>query len=224
MITIEIAANNYTSAKAAYEGGASRIELVSNLAEGGTTPSLGTFKQCQKDLPIDCFPIIRARGGNFVYTNQEIQSMITDIEIFAKHGCKGIVIGALLENNDIDLKACKQMMTAAGDMQVTFHRAFDRSADAEKAIQQIIDLGCKRILTSGQKADAYEGRMNIAAWNTKYGNQIIFLPGAGITKENSLAIVEATGCKEIHTSAKSTSKGYIESDAKIIQEFVENLK
>jgi copper homeostasis protein len=202
---VEIAANNINSAFAAWQGGANRIELVSNLAEGGTTPSFGTLQYCIQHIPIDTYPILRPRGGDFLYNQAEVDGMIADIQLFASNGCKGIVIGALTIDGNIDMAICKQLITAAGNMQITFHRAFDRAKNATEALQQIIDLGCHRLLTSGQLPNAYEGRFAIAKLQDQANGQIIIMPGAGVTATNAKEIIATTHATEIHASMKSNN-------------------
>jgi copper homeostasis protein len=202
---VEIAANNIASAISAYEGGAHRIELVSNLAEGGTTPSAGTLDYCIKNIPIDCFPIIRTRGGDFLYDIADVATMQYDIALFRDMGCKGIVIGALTADGDVDVPICKSLISQAGDMQITFHRAFDRAKNALESVQKIIDLGCHRILTSGQFSNAYDGRFFIKELIEKTNNQIIIMPGAGVTAANAKEIIDICHATEIHASMKDTS-------------------
>jgi copper homeostasis protein len=201
-MTIEIAANNYNSAYSAWQGGAHRVELVNNLSEGGTTPSAGTLAECIENIPIDCYPIIRPRGGDFLYNQSEVNTMLYDINMFKNIGCKGIVIGALTANGDIDMAISKALIAVAGDMQITFHRAFDRTKNADESLQKIIDLGCHRILTSGQFKNAYDGRFALQSIIEKANKQIIIMPGAGVNKNNIKEILQLTNASEIHASMK----------------------
>jgi copper homeostasis protein len=231
---VEIAANNIHSAIAAWQGGASRIELVSNLAEGGTTPSFGTLQYCIEHITIDTYPIIRPRGGDFLYTPAEVQTMIADILLFANMGCKGIVIGALTADGDIDMQICKQLIAAANGMQITFHRAFDRVKNATIALQQIIDLGCHRLLSSGQLPNAYDGRFALASLQEESKGHIIIMPGAGVTAANATEIIATTNAIEIHASMKSnnisnmqyfsshfSTETYIATNTMLVKELVE---
>jgi copper homeostasis protein len=232
-MTIEIAANNYNSAFAAWQGGANRIELVNNLSEGGTTPSAGTLAECIVNIPIDCYPIIRPRGGDFLYNKSEVNTMLYDINVFKNMGCKGIVIGALTSDGNIDMAINKALMAQAGDMQITFHRAFDRTKNADESLQKIIDLGCHRILTSGQFANAYDGRFALQTLVEKANNRIIIMPGAGVNKNNSKEILQITNAVEIHASMKDdcisnmnyfspnfNSETYIATSLALVQELV----
>jgi copper homeostasis protein len=232
-MTIEIAANNYNSAFVAWQGGANRIELVNNLSEGGTTPSAGTLAECIVNIPIDCYPIIRPRGGDFLYNKSEVNTMLYDINVFKNMGCKGIVIGALTSDGNIDMAINKALMAQAGDMQITFHRAFDRTKNADESLQKIIDLGCHRILTSGQFANAYDGRFALQTLVEKANNRIIIMPGAGVNKNNSKEILQITNATEIHASMKDdcisnmnyfspnfNSETYIATSLALVQELV----
>ncbi len=201
-MVIEIAANNISSAIAAYKGGASRIELCDNLSEGGTTPSIGTIATALAEVPLPIFPIIRPRGGDFLYSNAEINTMLYDIQSCKDLGCPGIVIGALDKDGNINLTINKKLISAAGGMQITFHRAFDRCANYEIALQQLIDLGCSRVLTSGQAKNALDGITLIEKLVKLADNRIIIMPGAGVTPENALQIVKISNAKEIHASMK----------------------
>lgn len=200
---LEIAANNYASALAAMQGGAHRVELCDNLSEGGTTPSSGTLQECVASLAIPCYPIIRPRGGNFCYTAAEIKIMQYDVESFKDAGAVGIVIGCLTTAGEIDMAINKKLIACAGTMDISFHRAFDRTINATESLKKIIDLGCSRVLTSGQQKDAYVGMYAIQQLMTIAKNQISLMPGAGITPNNIKEIISATQCTEIHASAKA---------------------
>jgi copper homeostasis protein len=230
---VEIAANNINSAIAAWQGGAHRIELVNNLMEGGTTPSFGTLQYCLQHIPIDVFPIIRPRGGDFLYNNAEVATMISDIEMFTSISCKGIVIGALTADGEIDMQVCSRLIAAAKNMQITFHRAFDRAKNAEVSLQKIIDIGCNRLLTSGLMPTAFDGRFAIKKLIELADNKIVIMPGAGVTIQNVKQIIADTNVTEIHASMKSTMNNdvkyinehfsgdsYIGTDINVVKEFV----
>src|ERR1700730_1341890 len=154
---IEIATSDFASSKAAAEGGADRIELCDNLAEGGTTQSPGVIRHCREKLNIQLFPIIRQRGGDFLYEEDEFDIMIEDVKVCKQFNCDGVVIGLLKPDGSIDLERTKRLVNLAYPMEVTFHRAFDRCRDPFEAMEQLIMIGCNRILTSGQQATAIEG-------------------------------------------------------------------
>ncbi|MCD7976924.1 MAG: copper homeostasis protein CutC [Tannerellaceae bacterium] len=200
---IEICANSAQSCAEAEAGGATRVELCAAIPEGGTTPSYGEIKTAQ-DLTsnIDINIIIRPRGGDFLYTPAEIQSMLYDIEMAKQLNVHGVVVGCLTKEGEVDLELLKRLVQAAKPLSVTFHRAFDVCKDPFVALEQIIEAGCDRILTSGQQADAVAGIPLIAQLVEKAGDRIIIMPGCGV-RENNIAKIEAeTGAKEFHTSAR----------------------
>ncbi len=155
---IEIATSDYRTTQAAVEGGADRIELCANLGEGGTTPSYGLVKQCRSAFQVPLYPIIRVRGGDFLYTEEEFACMLQDVLLCKQLGCDGIVTGLLLADGTIDVTRTTRLVEAAYPLGVTFHRAFDRCAHPFAAMEQLILTGCERILTSGQQPQAMEGR------------------------------------------------------------------
>lgn len=202
-ILLEIAAFNLDSAWQAERAGAMRIELCDNASDGGTTPGPGILKVAKEKLGIPIFPIIRPRGGHFVYSSSEYDTMKYDIEMCQNLGFPGVVLGGLTQKGEVNIPAMSQLMQLCEGMEVTFHRAFDRTVHAEEAIEAIISLGCRRILTSGRAPTAVEGMWAIAEWNSVYGNKILFLPGSGVNHSNVNTILSTTGCKEIHTAARS---------------------
>jgi copper homeostasis protein len=204
MMKLEICANSLASAVAAQKGGADRIELCDNMAEGGTTPSYGTLLKARGLLAIKLYPIIRPRGGDFLYNDEEFYIMHQDILMAKKLGCDGIVIGLLKENGHIDTRRTKKLVEAAEPLGVTFHRAFDRCRSPFQALEKIIDCGCERILTSGQQPTAHEGADLIQQLITKADNRITVMPGAGIRTENIAQLVKKTGAVEYHSTAKTT--------------------
>ncbi len=203
-ITLEICANSIRSALAAQEGGADRIELCDNMAEGGTTPSYGTIKKARELLELQIYPIIRPRGGDFLYNEQEFELMFQDILICKELGCDGVVIGLLNRDGSIDAERSKKLVEAARPLGVTFHRAFDRCRDPFQALETIINIGCERILTSGQQPTAPEGAALIAELLHKASGRIIIMPGSGIRVNNIADLARETGAKEFHSTAKTT--------------------
>jgi len=203
---MEVCANSVRSALAAQEGGAIRVELCDNLPEGGTTPSYATIALAKKTLSIKVYPIIRPRGGDFLYSDLEFDLMKEDIKICKSLNCDGVVIGILKANGSVDKERCAELIEAAKPMPVTFHRAFDMSNDLEKALEDIIELGCERILTSGGEASALKGATMLAKLIQQAQERIIIMPGAGVSTSNIADIIKLTGAKEFHASAKHAVK------------------
>lgn len=204
--TIEIATSDFLTTKSAVEGGADRIELCANLTEGGTTPSYAHIKKCRESFDIALFPIIRPRGGDFLYAKDEFEIMKNDIKLCNEIGCEGIVIGLLNMDGTIDMTRTSELIELAYPMDVTFHRAFDRCKDPFIALEELIEIGCQRILTSGQKPTVSEGVDLIAELNKKADDRIIIMPGSGVRKENIKMLAEKTGCIEFHSSLRGKAK------------------
>lgn len=202
-LELEICANSIESAIAAEKGGADRIELCTNLAEGGTTPSHGQIKWCIENLQLEIWPLIRPRGGDFLYNNSEFECILEDIIYCKKIGCHGIVTGILNKYGSIDEERCAKIIVAASPMPVAFHRAFDMSNNLSNSLETIIDLGFVRILTSGGKENAQIGANEIAKLILQARERIELMPGAGINTDNIKEIAEITGAKSFHTTAKS---------------------
>ena len=207
---IEIATSDFVTTLAAVEGGADRIELCANLAEGGTTPSPSHIRKCREAFEVDLFPIVRPRGGDFLYTEEEFDIMLRDVRFCREAGCDGVVIGMLNADGGIDTIRTAKLVEAAYPMGVTFHRAFDRCRDPFIATEQLISLGCERILTSGQQPAAPDGIAMIAELQKNYGNDIIIMPGSGVRKENIRTLAEQSGCREFHSSLRMKKPGRME--------------
>ncbi|MGX5689133.1 copper homeostasis protein CutC [Arcticibacter tournemirensis] len=218
---LEICANSIESALAAESGGADRIELCDNMSEGGTTPSYGTIKRCKDLLSIPVFPIIRARGGDFVYTEEEFEVMKTDVQMCKDLGCEGVVIGILKGDGNIDVDRCSELIALARPMQVTFHRAFDCCIDMKKGLEDIISLGCARVLTSGGAVHAYEGMDVIKDLVEQAGGRIIVMAGSGVNHNNVKAVIVQSGVKEIHSTAKTVIqfKDYFNINPNILPDY-----
>lgn len=199
---LEIAADGVRSAVAAEAGGGDRIELCAGLGEGGTTPSHGVIAATRDAVRIPVFVLIRPRNGDFLYDAREVEAMCSDIRDCAALGCEGVVIGALDADGRIDIDACRAMIDAAKGMEITFHRAFDAATDRAHALEQIIDLGCSRVLTSGGARSAPEGAAAIADNLRQAAGRIVILSGAGINAENLGELVTRTGGQEFHASAR----------------------
>lgn len=201
---LEVIAFDLQSCIVAERAGADRIELCANPQEGGTTPSYGMMVRARKLTRIQLFPIIRPRGGDFLYNDEEFQCMIEDIQVAKSIGCEGVVIGMLNPDGSIDKKRCQQLMAAAGNMEVTFHRAFDRVKDPFASLEEVIELGCKRILTSGLRPTVTEGTQMLKELVTQAGNRIKIMPGSGVRSDNIIPLAEATGAFCFHSSARTT--------------------
>lgn len=209
-VNLEICANSYASALAAQNGGAIRVELCENMAEGGTTPSYAQIKLCVEKLNIQVWPIIRPRGGDFLYSDDEFDLMKEDINICKTLNCDGVVLGILLANGEIDVKRCAELIKLAKPMPVAFHRAFDMSNNLEKALEDLIELGFVRVLTSGGSNSAFEGIEIIAKLVKRANGRIEIMPGAGINPLNIVAIATKTGAKNFHSSARIAIKSKME--------------
>lgn len=207
---VEIATTDYETVKAAVEGGADRIELCSALSEGGLTPSFGLVQQCRKDFEIPLFPILRPRNGDFLYTEEEFEIIKRDAIFCGQTGCDGVVIGFLNMDGNIDKKRTAQIVKLVYPLEVTFHRAFDRCKDPFKALEDIIEVGCQRILTSGQQPVAIEGIGLIKDLIAAAQERIIIMPGSGVRAENVKLLADATGASEFHTSLKTKRKSLME--------------
>ncbi|MEO5946002.1 MAG: copper homeostasis protein CutC [Chitinophagaceae bacterium] len=207
---IEIATSDFATTKSAVEGGADRIELCANLAEGGTTPSYGTIKQCREAFNIPLYPIIRSRGGDFLYTKDEYENMLQDVKLCKQLGCDGIVIGLLNMDGSIDIVRTAQLIEAAYPLGVTFHRAFDRCKNPFEAMEQLIEIGCERILTSGQHPSVVDGVDLVVELNKVADDRIIIMPGSGVRKENIKMLAEKTGCVEFHSSLRGKERSKME--------------
>lgn len=208
-IVLEVVAFTYNGCVNAVKGGADRIELCDNQLEGGTTPSYGMIKQIRENLDIQIYPLIRPRAGNFLYSEQEFQAMLDDIEVCKQLKCDGIAVG--VQNNDgtIDADRMKRIVEKAYPMGVTSNRVFDFTPDPFKALDILIDAGCERVLTSGQRNTAVEA-MDLLAKLVQYaGDKIIIMPGSGVRPDNIERIVKTVKAKEYHSSARKYIPGQI---------------
>ena len=199
---LEVIGFNIESCILAQAAGANRIELCDNPGDGGTTPSYGFIKAAREKLQIQLYPIIRPRGGDFLYSDAEFEIMKTDVQISKQLGCDGVVIGILHADGTVDKERCKQLVELAYPMGVTFHRAFDRTTDASQALEDIIEIGCERILTSGLQPTALQGADTIAALIMQADERIIIMPGSGVRADNIIELAKKTGAVEFHTSAR----------------------
>ena len=200
---LEICIDSVASAISAEQGGAARVELCQNLFEGGTTPSIGTVYQTLQRVGIKVNAIIRPRGGDFLYSSDEFEIMKRDIVTLKEAGINGVVIGLLNADGSIDTERTQQLIELARPLEVTFHRAFDVSLDPFRSLENLIDLGVDRLLTSGQEPSVLEGVELIAELVRRAGDDIIIMPGAGITAKNLTRIIQETGAKEYHVTGSS---------------------
>ena len=208
---VEICANSIHSATEALKGGAQRVELCQDLENGGTTPSPGTIKISTAYLQkngMEVFVLIRPRAGDFFYSEPEFEVMKRDILFCKENKVDGVVIGLLTQARTIDLKRTKQLLELAQPMQVTFHRAFDFVIDPLTALEQIIDLGIQRILTSGQRSTVMQGIDLIQKLVKIAGDRIIIMPGGGINSGNIEALAKLSNAREFHLSAKKRISNY----------------
>ena len=204
MIKTEICINSPESAVAAQQGGADRVELCANLLEGGTTPSLGAVKLARERIEIGLHVIIRPRGGDFLFNEFEVETMKEDIVAIKACGADGVVIGSLLPDGTIDRPQIETLIKLARPMSVTFHRAFDMCQDPAKSLEELIDMGVDRVLTSGQEESVIEGIQLIKALNEQARERINIMPGGGITPRNLRRLVDETGVREVHFAAMRT--------------------
>jgi copper homeostasis protein len=199
---LEICSFNLSSAIIAQEAGAHRVELCASPEEGGTTPGPGLIRTARELLQIELYPIIRPRGGDFLYSEEEFQVMLKDIQYCKEAGCNGVVIGMLNTDGTVDKKRTARLVKAAWPLGVTFHRAFDRAANPFEALEDIIGIGCERILTSGQRPTAMEGASLINELVRQADERIVIMPGSGVRSSNIAALAEKTDASEFHTSAR----------------------
>ncbi|GEL11299.1 copper homeostasis protein [Flavobacterium glycines] len=209
---LEICASSYQSAINAQNAGANRIELCSELALGGITPSYGLIKKVIENLSIPVHVLIRPRSGNFTYSEEEFEIIKTDIKLCKKLGCQGIVSGVLKADNTIDVIRTQELIELSKPLSFTFHRAFDWIENSSDAVEQLIAIGANRILTSGKKSSAQEGIVLLKELEIKAQNKLLIFPGGGINSENVLTFKEA-GFKEIHCSASKIE--YLKDEGKI---------
>ena len=236
---LEIAANSLASAQAAQTGGATRIELCAALELGGITPSWAQIALVRERVPIPLHVLIRPRAGDFVYDDDEIAVMSADVAHCAAAGCDGVVIGALTEDGDIDIARCRELVNAAGALELTFHRAIDVCRDPTRALEEVIALGFRRLLSSGGAPGASQGVARLRALMEQAAGRIVVMPGGGITAGNIAALFAATGAGEFHASAKRSlpsrmrhtperalgmGDGEIRTDADEVRHMVEALR
>ena len=203
-ILLEICCGGIDDAIQAERGGADRVELCSALFLGGLTPSFGTIQEARKRLKIPFMVMVRPRAGGFCYSEAEISSMERDAEGAIGQGADGIVFGILRADGTVDVARSKRMLRRIGERQAVFHRAFDVTPDPFRALEQLIDLGVRRVLTSGQKDSAPEGADLIARLVKRAKGRIEILPGGGIQRFQVKSFLAHTGCDQVHMTAWQT--------------------
>jgi len=201
---LEVIGFDLASCLIAQTHGAHRIELCANPEEGGTTPSYGMIAVARRNTTIELCPIIRPRGGDFLYTDLEFQAMLADVEQCGLLGCDGVVIGMLSTDGYVDAERCAELILRAGSMKVTFHRAFDRVKDPMRSLEEIIELGCARILTSGLRPNVDLGKDMLRTLVGAAGDRITIMPGSGVRSTNVLELAKFTGAKAFHSSARAS--------------------
>ncbi len=202
---VEVCANGVESCLAAQEGGADRVELCAGIPEGGTTPSYGEIMVARRVLTTTrLHVIIRPRGGDFLYSDLEVERIAADITVCRELGVDGVVFGCLRADGTIDVERNRYLMDCASGMSVTMHRAFDRTADSALALEQVIDLGFDRILTSGQQPQAIQGVDLLAKLNRQAAGRITLMAGSGVNEQNIRTIRDVTGLHEFHFSGRES--------------------
>jgi copper homeostasis protein len=210
LAVLEICIDCVRSALAAAAGGADRVELCANLPEGGTTPSAGMIRAARSSFPRALMVIIRPRGYDFLYTEEEVQAMLHDIRVARDLGADGVVFGCLRPDGRVDPRNCERLIAAAGPLDITFHRAFDMTRNLSEALEDVIALGIKRILTSGGQPDVATGVPVIAELVRQSAGRSSIMPGGGVSEENLAQIVRSTGVHEIHLSARDVVRSSME--------------
>ncbi len=217
-VILEVAVFSIEAAISAINAGADRIEFCENPNEGGTTPSYGSLQTLIKLTKVPIFPIIRPRGGDFLYSHNEFECIKADLKLCKDLGYPGAVVGLLKEDGSIDIARTKILVDLAAPMEITFHRAFDRCNDPIKGLEDIIQTGCKRVLTSGQLPNVVDALPLIKMLNVKAEGRIIILPGSGVRSNNCKQIVQETGVFEIHSSARKAIPSQMEFNAPSMNE------
>ena len=215
---LEIAVFNINAALSAASAGADRIELCENPSEGGTTPSYGTLKIAREKISLPVFPIIRPRGGDFFYTDEEFEVIKKDILLCKELQFEGVVTGSLNADGSVQEEHMRELADLAYPMELTFHRAFDRASDPFKALETLISCGCSRILTSGQVPDAFAGKDLIKQLVQQADERILIMPGSGVRSNNIAALTDYTGAKELHSSARKVFPSAMDFHAAGMQE------
>ncbi len=206
-LIFEVCVDSAEAAMAAEVGGAHRVELCSDLLEGGLTPSLGTLRVARERLRIGIMAMVRPRGGDFCYTDTEFAVMREDLRAAREAGVNGVVFGILNPNGTVDRERTAELAALARPLPVTFHRAFDVTRDPFEALDALVELGVERVLTSGQEPSALEGLDVIAKLVKRAAGRIIVMPGGGVTERTVARVAAGSGAGEIHFASLEPREG-----------------
>jgi copper homeostasis protein len=202
-ILLEIAVASVEDALTAAAGGANRLELNAALALGGLTPSLGTFLEVKRSVQLPVVVMIRPRAGGFAYSDAEFRVMQRDLDLALQHGADGFAFGVLTESGNVDMPRCRELIKQSGKADAVFHRAFDVTPEPLAALEQLIDLGVRRVMTSGQQPTAPHGAQLIAELIARAGSRIEILPAGGINRDTVADVIGKTHCAQVHASLRS---------------------
>jgi len=201
-VLLEVCIDSMESALAAERGGARRVELCSNLMEGGVTPSAGLISNIRRKLSIDVHVMIRPRGGDFCYSAEEFETMEQDVLTARQLGANGVVFGILTNDGEVDVPRTRHLVQISRPLKATFHRAFDMSRDFGKSLADVIEAGADRVLTSGGEQRVEDGIPTIAKLVQAAGQRAAVMVGSGITESNVYRIIRESGAREIHASLR----------------------
>ena len=207
---MEICVDSVVSALNAEAGGASRLELCANLVEGGTTPTSGLLRVVKRRVKIPVFAMVRPRGGDFAYTEDEFSVMEEDVRVLKSCGADGFVFGILTPSGGVDVERCSRLLELCRPFPVTFHRAFDMVKDPFESLEDILRITFDRVLTSGRCSTALGGMPLISQLVERAGTRAVIVPGGGINEENLETLLRGTRAKEFHCSARVTSVSKME--------------